>query len=175
MYEAAARRPVFDTPIDAWYVWIGVSAASLAVLGVATALPATPAPDAPAAAETVDRIAASDHDATASHPLDADSIRIGPRRIGLRNDAGAAHATLGYRVVPVVGETRLVGVLRGAPVASAFPTRASFRRAVAAARERDPRFRPAGAVLVVRHLSWGETEVTLVGTTDGSGVEGVAG
>jgi hypothetical protein len=157
---------MFDTPIDAWYAWLGLSVASLAVFGVVTAFPTAPAPDAAAVAGTIDRIATADYDATASRDLDATAIRLGPRRIGLRNDAGAAHATLAYPVVPVRDDARLARVLRGTPPGTAFPSTAAFERAVTTARERgrEPRWRPAGGRLTVRRLGGG-VDVTLVGTT----------
>ena len=157
---------MFDTPIDAWYVWLGLSVASLAVFGVVVSLPTAPPPDAAGAAELVDRVATTTYDTTASRSLDAHAIRIGPRRIGLRNDAGTTHATLGYRVVPVSGQTALTRVLRGSPPPATFSSPTAFERAVRTARERDPRWRPTRGVLVVRRLSWGGVDVTLVGTSD---------
>jgi hypothetical protein len=156
---------MFDTPIDAWYVWLGLSVASLAVFGVVTAFPTAPVPDAAAVAGTIDRIATADYDATASRDLDATAVRLGPRRIGLRNDAGAAHATLAYPVVPVRDDARLARVLRGTPPKAAFPSTAAFERAVANARTRDPRWRPADGRLTVRRLVEDGVDVTLVGTT----------
>lgn len=158
---------MFDTPIDAWYAWLGLSVASFAVFGVATALPTAPAPDAAAVAGTIDRIATADYDATASRDLDATAVRLGPRRIGLRNDAGAAHATLAYPVVPVRDDTRLARVLRGSSPNAAFPSTAAFERAVEAARDRgrEPRWRPADGRLTVRRLVDDGVDVTLVGTT----------
>ncbi|WP_136588460.1 DUF7283 family protein [Salinigranum halophilum] len=159
---------MFDTPIDAWYAWLGLAAATLVVFGVVSSLPTTPAPDAPAVAETVDAVATSEYETTATRALDARAVRIGPRRIGLRTDAGTAHATLGYRVVPVEPGTTLARVLRGQPPAAVFTSRATFERAVDTARDRarDPAWRPAGRHLVVRRLSWDGVDVTLVGTLD---------
>jgi hypothetical protein len=157
---------MFDTPIDAWYVWLGLSAASLAVLGVATSLPAAPAPDAAGAAETVDRIAAAEYEATATRALRAREIRLGSRRIGLRSEVGTAHATFAFRIVPVDGAARLDRLLHGAPPRGVFASRAAFERAVVAARQSEAgtRWRPAGRALVVRRLSWAGVDVTLVGT-----------
>lgn len=158
---------MFDTPIDAWYVWLGLSAASLVVLGVVTALPTAPVPNANGAAETVDRVAAGDYDTSASRDLAAQAVRVGPQRLGLRNGAGAAHATFAYRVVPVRPDTALARVLRGAPPADVFGSVAAFERAVTSARERESRWRPAGEFLLVRHVVWNGRDVTLVGTADG--------
>lgn len=157
---------MFDTPVDAWYAWLGVSAAALVVFGVVTSLPTTPPPDAAGAAETVDAVAASEYDTTAVRALDARTVDVDPRRIGLRNDAGTAHATLGYRVVPVGDDARLVRVLRSAPPGAVFASTTAFERAVSAARAGNSAWRPAGDYLVVRHCSWGDVDVTLVGTLD---------
>jgi hypothetical protein len=155
---------MFDTPIDAWYAWLGLSVATLAVFGVATAFPATPAPDAAGLAETIDPVATSDYDTTARHPVTARTVRLGPRRVGLRNDAGTTHATLAYPVVPVEGGTPLDRVLRGAAPPTTFESPQAFARAAETARERPPQWRPAGEAVVVRHLTWVGVDVTLVGT-----------
>lgn len=156
---------MFDAPIDAWYVWVGLSVASVAVFGVATTLPTVPAPDAAGVAETVDRVAAADYDTTATVNVAATAVRIGPRRLGLRNDAASAHATLSYPVVPVRGETALARVVDGASPERAFPSPTAFDAALAAATDRPPRWRPASGVLVVRRVSWQGRDVTLVGTS----------
>lgn len=160
---------MFDAPIDAWYVWLGLAVASVAVFGVVTSLPTAPPPDAPGVAETVDRVATADYDTTAVHAVDATEVRLGPRRIGLGNDAGTTHATLAYPVVPTRPGTSLGRILRGTPPADAFPSPAAFDHAVTAAEERPPRWRPAGDALVVRHLSWHGREITLVGTMPENG------
>ncbi|WP_380675489.1 DUF7283 family protein [Salinigranum sp. GCM10025319] len=164
---------MFDAPIDAWYVWLGLSVASLAVFGVATSLPTAPVPDTAGVAETIDRVATTEYDTTASRDLDATAVRLGPRRIGLRNDAGAAHATLSYPVVPVRPGTRLARVLHGQPPTAAFPSRAAFERAVESARNRGVRWRPAGDAIHARHLVSGGLDVTLVGTGPANARRGV--
>jgi hypothetical protein len=157
---------MFDAPLDAWYVWLGLSAASVAVFGVVVSLPVAPVPDAPAVADTIDRVSVTEYDTTASRTLDADAVSIDPRRIGLRNDAGTTHATLAYPVVPVETGSRIAPLLRGAPPAAVFDSPTAFERAATRATQRDSTWTPANARLVVRHLSWGSVDVTLVGTTD---------
>jgi hypothetical protein len=158
---------MFDAPLDAWYVWLGLSAASVAVFGVVVSLPVAPVPDAPAVAETIDHVSVTEYDTTASRTLDADAIRIEPRRVGLRNDAGTTHVTLAYPVVPVVSGSRLAPLLRGTPPAAVFASPTAFDHTVTEATRREPTWTPANARLVVRHLSWGPVDVTLVGTTGG--------
>ncbi|MFB6097146.1 MAG: hypothetical protein ABEJ74_07140 [Haloferacaceae archaeon] len=155
---------MFDVPVDGWYAWLGLAAVSLLLLGTALALPTAPPPSAERAAATVDRVAASGHDASATLPLDAEAVRLGPRRIALRSNAGTGHATLAYGpATPVTPESPLAAVLDGAPPSSQFGSRASFARAAASARNRTPAWRPAGDEFRVRHVAWRGVEVTLVG------------
>jgi hypothetical protein len=155
---------MFDVPVDAWYVWVGLAVASVAVLGVVSTLPTAPPPDAASVAETVDRTAAAEYGATAEHPVDAEAVRLSPRGVGLRNGAGTTHASFAFEdVTPVARGTRLHAVLLGAPAASRFTSPSELARACATARARDPTWRPIGGPLVVRHLTWEGTDVTLVG------------
>ena len=157
---------MFDTPLDAWYVWLGLSAASVAIFGVVVSLPTAPVPDAPAVADTIDRVSVTEYDTTASRTLDADAVRLEPRRIGLRNDAGTTHATLASPVVPVRTSDRLGRLLRGASPEAVFASPTALDRAVTRATRRDSTWVDADTRLVARHLSWGSVDVTLVGTTD---------
>jgi len=155
---------MIGVPADAWYVWLGLSIASVALVGVGAALPTAPPPAAADAADTVDRTAATAHPATAEHPLDARAMRIGPRRLGLRNDAGTTHATFAFGpVTPAVGPRGLRAVLRGAPPESYFDSGEALCDAGRAARGRTPRWRSVDGPLIVRHVVWEECDVTLVG------------
>lgn len=105
---------------DAWYVWVGVALVSLSLFGVALALPSQPPPDAAKAANAIDRVAASTHQATASYDHDADGVRIGLRRLSMRNDGGTSHASIVFDSLTPVStiENRAVrsaleGLLRG--------------------------------------------------------------
>ncbi|MEF8856260.1 MAG: hypothetical protein V5A16_02425 [Haloplanus sp.] len=155
---------MIGVPVDAWYVWIGLSLAGLALVGVGATLPTAPPPAAADAADTVDRTAATAHPATAEHPLDAAAVRIGPRRLGLRNDAGTTHATFAFGPVTPTSEVRaLRAVLRGAPPDAYFDSGVALCDASAAARNRTPRWRPVDGPLIVRHVIWEGCDVTLVG------------
>lgn len=156
---------MLEAPLDAWYCWVGVAAASVALAGVAADLPTRPAPDAPSAADTIDAVAGSTYPTAAEHPLDADEIRLRPNRLGLRDEEGASHAAFAFGpVVPVEGDARLTRVARGVPPGRAFDSLAAFRDAVETARERaaDAGWRPADDRVVVRQLNWGDVDVTLV-------------
>lgn len=156
---------MFDAPADTWYLYLGVAAASTLALGVALALPATAPPDATRAAATVDHVAASPHDATGRAPLDAAEIDVEPSGITLRNDAGTVHATFAAAPVTPVGDrSRLRRVLGGVPPECVFADPAAFGEAAATARNRSRDWRDAGDRLVVRHVTWRGTDVTLVGT-----------
>ncbi|MFB6080167.1 MAG: hypothetical protein ABEJ81_04130 [Haloferacaceae archaeon] len=155
---------MFDVPVDGWYAWLGVAAASVAVLVVVLGLPTAPPPDAAGAANVVDRIAVTEYGASAEHPLDAASeVRLTPRGIALRNDAGETDATFVYgpvTPVPVGGPLRRV--LDGTPPGTVFDTLVAFRRAAATARDRQADWRPVDGRLIVRHVVLGGTDVTLV-------------
>lgn len=157
---------MLDVPLDSWYAWFGLSLASVALVGAVAGLPTTPPPNAADAAATVDRVAAAEYDATAEHPLDASAVRVGSRRISLRNDAGTAHATFGFGpVTPVpAGESPLRAVLYGAPPETVFASRAAFQRAIVDARadSNDAAWRDVNQTLVVRGTSWEGVDVVLV-------------
>jgi hypothetical protein len=156
---------VFGAPVDGWYAWLGVAAAGVAILAVVLGLPTAPPPDAAGAADVVDRIAASEHGASADHPLAAASeIRLTPSGIGLRNDAGTTQATFAYGpVTPVRAGGPLRRVLDGAPPGSVFDTVDELRHAATRARAREGGWRPADGALIVRHVALGGGDVTLVG------------
>jgi hypothetical protein len=155
---------VFDTPVDGWYAWLGVAAASAALVGAAAGLPTTPPPDAAGVADTVDRTAATEYGARAEHPIDAAEVRLTPDRVGLRTDAGTVHAEFVYgSVVPVAGDAALRAVLSGVPPESRFGSADAFRDALRRARTSDHEWRRADGPLVVRHVVWEGVDVTLVG------------
>lgn len=154
---------MFDVPVDAWYVWVGLTVASVALFGVGASLPSGPPPAAADAVDTVDRTAATDHTAAAEHPLDAAAIRVAPRQLGLRSDAGTTHATYAFDPVTPAVRPPLTDLLRGAAPATRFDSGDELCGAAKRAREREPRWRPVDGPLVVRHLVWRGCDVTLVG------------
>jgi hypothetical protein len=154
---------MFDVPIDAWYLWLGLAAASVAVFGVAAQLPTEPPPDATAAANAVDVVASSPHPASLTYPLTADESRLGPERIALRTEDGTARASFAYGPVTSVQDgTLLWEVLRGARPSHVFESPAALERAATAARESPAKWRPADDHLRVRRISWEGVDVTLV-------------
>jgi hypothetical protein len=154
---------VFDVPVDAWYAWLGLSIASVVLVGVGAALPTGPPPAAADAANTVDRTATATGSATAEHPIDADELRVGPRELGLRSDAGTTHARYAFGPVTPATQGALDAVLRGVPPSARFDSGAALCADATAARDRKPRWRRADGPLLVRRVVWEGCDVTLVG------------
>lgn len=153
---------MLDPNVDAAAVWLGLALASLAVAGVVTELPRPTAPEADPLARTVDTAAATDRPATTAHPVAAEAVRIGPRRIAVRGAGGADHATLSYGpVTPARPGSDLCAVARGVPPTGRFDSLDAFKRAVHDARDRDPTWTETDRV-VARTVVWRETSVTLV-------------
>lgn len=154
---------MFEIPVDAFYVWLGIATVGVVTLGVVTALPTTAPPDATAVADSIDRVAVEPPGAHATAQVDASQFRIGPHRLWLRNDGGSASASFAYGpVTPVHTDDRLELLLYGHEPAAVFETPEAFSRVVEAAQTRSE-WRPAPEVIEVRRVEWGETDVTLVG------------
>jgi hypothetical protein len=154
---------MFDAPVETWYLWVGLAVASTAAVGLAVSLPRAPPPDAASAAGTVDSVAANPHATTAVHPLSVDAARVGPHRVGLRDDGATGRATFAFGpVTPVQRDTALWDVLRGTPPERAFDSPAAFRAAATDARDRQPKWRSRDR-LTVRRVTWEGVDVTLVG------------
>lgn len=154
---------MFDAPADAWYVWIGLAAASVAVLGTALALPAEAPPPADRVAGAIDAVAASDYAAVDRVDLSADRIELGSERIALKSGDRTARATLEYGPVVPVRTGRLARLLAGARPSTVFADPDGLRSAIAAARAAPGRWRPAPDRLTIRRISWGDVSATLVG------------
>ncbi|WP_440767343.1 DUF7283 family protein [Natronorubrum sp. DTA7] len=111
----------WETPADAWYVWLAVSIVSVALAGIVLGLPTGPPPDTNQAANTIDRVAGTTHDASATYGHDAAEVKFEGPTVSLRNEHGTARSSLAYgTVVPVVGNERLEAVARGASLESAY-------------------------------------------------------
>jgi hypothetical protein len=155
---------MFEAPLDAWYVWVGLAVVSGVAAGVVTGLPAAPPPDATGAAETVDAVAASEHATTDERPLpNAEAVRVGTDSLSLRGPGGSAHARFGYGpVTPAAGNGSLEAVLYGTPPERVFDSPAALERIAAAERARRPQWTETDR-LVVRRVRWEGTDVVLVG------------
>ncbi|MFC5970637.1 hypothetical protein ACFPYI_04760 [Halomarina salina] len=151
-------------PADAVPVWVGLALASVALLGVALGLP-TGAPDADRPAATVDRVAASSFDATATATFETRSrLELGPHGLDRCRDDACAHATFAFGpVTPVSGESSLSAVLRGTAPEQVFDSPASFQRAARDARDGESVVVPDATRLHARRVTWGGVDVTLVG------------
>lgn len=105
----------WEAPVDAWYVYLGVSVVSVAVAGVALGLPSGPPPDANQAANTIDTVAASSTDASGRWNHDAETVVVEGPTLELSNDHGTSRSSLEYGVVvPVADSDRLEALTRGA-------------------------------------------------------------
>jgi hypothetical protein len=166
-----------EAPVDGWYVWLGVALLSVAVLAFAISLPAQPPPDATAAANAIDRVASSSHQAAASYDHDAGAIKIDTKRIVMRNDGGTSRESVAFGsltpVHAVADEDKreaLEQITYGHHPASVLDNYSFGPRAVleaaAAARERIDRhgaeWRPADGVLYVRRVDIGSRTLVLV-------------
>ena len=155
---------MLDVPVESTYVWIGLALVGASMLGLAVRVPTAPPPDAAAAARTVDSVASSPYEARGQQPVDAEAIRLGSERVGLRGDGGSAHAAFAYdTVVPTFSRDALTSVLHGRPPSAVFDDPAAFESAVAEARTYDSQWQPAPEQLLVRRVTWGGVDVTLVG------------
>ena len=141
----------------------GLAVAAAAFLAVTVSLPARPAPDASGVAGTIDDVSAGEAPATATQPLPAGEIRLGPHSIAIRTEAGTSRATFAFgSVTPVPGDGPLRAVLRGKHPAEVFEDEQAFRQAVVQARSTAPEWQPTTRVQV-RGVSWDGYRVTLVG------------
>jgi len=156
---------MLEPPIDAVPVWLGLSLASAAILGVVTALPTAQPPDASAAAGTVDAAASSRYAAAAEHPIDGRaSVRLSPRRLRVERGGAAATATFAYGpMTPVAPGSPLARVLGGTPPSRVFESPAAFRAAAERARDRAPVVVTDADRITVRRVTWRGIDVTLVG------------
>lgn len=86
----------FESPIDAWYVWVGVVIGSLLVTGIALGLPTEPPPDTDAAVNTIDRVSTSSYDSAGRYEHDADEVKIDTTTVAMRNDGGTEHSSVAF-------------------------------------------------------------------------------
>ncbi len=154
---------MFDAPMDGLVLWIGLSAISLVVTGVALSLPTATAPAAGPLARTIDDVATSSHSVQTAVPLDAKWLRLRSTQVSLRGDGGTGHAPLvAADPVPALNGS-LRPVLTGRAPERVFASKAAFRRAIARARSHLGTWRGAPDRLRLRRVSWGEVDATLVG------------
>ncbi|MFC7073745.1 hypothetical protein ACFQJ7_07670 [Halovenus rubra] len=170
----------FETPIDAWYMWLGVAFATIAIASVALSLPTQPPPDATAVANTIDRVAGSTEVAGASYEHDAEEVRVDMSRLSMRNGGGTAHASITFGpITPVAAvsnttkQAALFALLDGTPPSVALNrpqfaglTEADLHGAVSEVRrnlwDQTPEWQPASGTLRIRKLELDGKVVVLV-------------
>jgi len=157
-----------ESPADAWYVWLATALVSVAIAGLVLQLPSQPPPDAAKAAETVDRVVASEYSAAGTYRHDADEVRFGPERIALRNDGGTDRATVGY------GRLVHVRAVQNATVREALrdllyqrrpateTIRPHLERVAASLDDETGQWYPAGGTFRARTVSFDDRVVVLV-------------
>jgi len=167
-----------ETPVDAWYIWLGVAIVSLALAGVALSIPSEPPPNATRAANTIDDVAGSTYRAHATYEHGADDIRIDTKRIAMRNDGGTADASIAFGsltpVDAVDDDTKreaLERILHGEHPTAVVDEyglidESDLTAAAATARaeidQNGAEWRPADGVLRVRQLQIGNGTVVLI-------------
>jgi hypothetical protein len=151
-------------PADVPPIWIALLVVSATVLGIVLSLPSAPPPDAPRVAQSIDAVAATDHTAAATVPIDVGDVRLSPHEVALRSGGGTAHATLHYGpVTPVQQDSDLAAVLHGAPPETVFDSPEAYRAARDRARTANSTWEPARTELAVRRVQYGEVTDVLVG------------
>lgn len=154
---------MFDTPIDAWYAWIGLAIVSVALLAVVLTLARPPPPSPARLANAVDGVASSPYEARRRIDIAVESISVRTHAIGVRTPGGTAVATLAYGPVVPVEAGPLRAVLTGRPPEAVFESPGAFADALAAARDRVGGWRTAPPTLRVARVTWGDDSATLVG------------
>lgn len=155
---------MFGPPLDAPPVLVALALVAASTLGIATALAPTPPSDATTLAAAVDRVAASQTPTADSHPTAATAVKIEPARISVRDDSGERATVFATgRVTPVPPDSRLARVLDGTPPGGVFQTPVDLEIAAQYARKNPPGWRHDPGRIRVRHVTWGEVDVTLVG------------
>lgn len=159
----ATRHPVFDAPLDTWYIWLGLCAVSVAVAVTALGFPTAAPPDAAVVADAVDSVASGEAQNLETVPIHADSLRLGPHRVALRSDGGRSHARIAFGPVTPVRTDRLEAVLDGTRPATLYRSASAFESALERARSGRTDWLSAPARLTIRHVSWRGVNATLVG------------
>jgi len=89
----------FDTPLDAWYVWIGVVLVSAAALGIVFELPTEQPPDAAELIETAEYVGAAGDGTAATVEVAADKLRTDGTTVELKKDDELSRKTTATVVV----------------------------------------------------------------------------
>lgn len=150
-------------PIDTWYIWIGITAASTVLLGVISAIPAADSPAASSAADAIDRVATSQYATVGEHPVPAGGVvRFTPETITIRTETGEQTAPLGYGPVVPATTPALRSVLAGTPPSHEFSSPTVFAEAVATSKSATPIWMDLDRIHI-RRVHWESIDVTIVG------------
>lgn len=162
-------------PAEEWYIFVGLSVVSFAMVGIVLGFPTTPPPDVHAVANTIDDVAGSSYNASGEYEHDAEFFWVDGRRIAMKNADGEVHESVRFGVLtPVQGYPRLETLLHGGEPAELFdadddgdpPEPSELRGLAALARasvdSNDPEWVAANGTLFVRTIYWGGERVVLV-------------
>lgn len=158
-----------ESPIDAWYVWIGVALISVGFTGVAVSLPSEAPPDADTAANAVEEVATSSFNSSVNYDHKAEEVWIDKRTIALRNDGGTARATIAFGTMTPVrahptSPEKGINITLGTPIEEEFEDQEAMRVWVNETQENASMsgWRPAQDELRVRKVEWGDESVIFV-------------
>lgn len=161
-----------EAAADGWTVFFGVALVSVAMTGAAVSLPTAPPPDTSGVANAIDRAAGTTYGASITYEYDAEEVWVGPKRFGLKNEAGAkSSGSISFgTMTPVLagGEyyEDLETVLYGKAWQEVFASKWAFIQRAADARENAANnvreWRPASETLRIRTVVMGDEYVTIV-------------
>jgi len=89
----------FDTPLDAWYVWVGLVLISGVMLGIVFELPTEQPPDAGELVDTAEFVAAAGDGATATVEPTAEAIRTDGTTVELKGDGDVSRETMSTGII----------------------------------------------------------------------------
>lgn len=158
-----------ESPIDAWYVWIGVALISVGFAGVAVSLPSEAPPDAGTAANAVEDVATSSFNSSVTYDHQAQEVWIDTRTIALRNDGGTARATISFGTMTPVrahptSPEKGINITLDTPVEEEFDDPEAMREWANETEENATTtgWRPAQDELRVQKVEWGDESVIFV-------------
>lgn len=152
---------------EEWYIYVGMAMFGLALVGIVLNLPTAAGPDANVAANTIDRVAGSQYNASAEYDHDAEFYWVGVEQLAMRNENGKSTQSISFgQMTPAKQYPKLEAVLHGASPAAEFSDPSDFQARAETARDNvdlnDPEWIKAGEKLHVRTVIWGGTKVVLV-------------
>ncbi|ERG99574.1 MAG: hypothetical protein J07HQX50_00721 [Haloquadratum sp. J07HQX50] len=152
--------------IESYYAWIGLALTGTVLISVVIGLPTQAPLDASGVTATIDTVGVATFSAAATHPVEADDIRIGRHRISLKRDGDIAHATVSYGpMTPVrAGHSGLAALIDGTPPSDIFETPQQFEAALTQASvvASTPSWQQVRGPVHIRRVTYGPHSALLV-------------